>query len=155
MRLREVIQYGTRAEQPAATTVDVGVLYGVSDEGVVERSNGTTWDPWGGNTVVVTCKTALFEIAGTATVVAAVPGKRIKVAAVKLITDGDVGVYWRSSVTTPLEGQQVLAPNGGYTESLPPPNFLFATAQGESLDLVISGYGTVAGRVTYWDSDAT
>lgn len=155
MRLREVIQFGIRADQPAATAVDVGVLYGVSDEGVIERSNGTTWDPFGGGSMAVTCKTAMFEIAATATVVAAVPGKRIKVAAVKLITDGDTGVYWRSSTTTPLEGQQVLAPNGGYTESLPPPNFLFATAQGESLDLNISGYGTVAGRVTYWDSDAT
>lgn len=51
--LSNVILRGTRAAQPAATTVGAGTLYGVTDEGdIIERSNGTTWDnysPTGGS----------------------------------------------------------------------------------------------------------
>ncbi len=42
--LSAVITRGTRAAQPAATTVAIGTLYFVTDESVTERSNGTTWD---------------------------------------------------------------------------------------------------------------
>jgi hypothetical protein len=42
-RVRDIIQRGTRAAQPLATAVDVGVLYYVTDELVTERSNGTVW----------------------------------------------------------------------------------------------------------------
>jgi hypothetical protein len=46
--LESVIMRDTRANQPAATAVGVGTLYSVSDEsGIVERSNGTTWDAFG------------------------------------------------------------------------------------------------------------
>lgn len=44
MKLEEVILYDDRASQPLATTVPVGTLYYVTDEGLTERSNGTTWD---------------------------------------------------------------------------------------------------------------
>jgi hypothetical protein len=43
----DVMQYDTRANQPSAADVPIGTLYGVTDEAVVERSNGTTWDPFG------------------------------------------------------------------------------------------------------------
>lgn len=43
MKLEEVILRGTRAAQAAATAVPVGTLYFVTDEGLLERSNGTTW----------------------------------------------------------------------------------------------------------------
>ncbi len=43
-RLRDWNTKGLRAAQPAATAVDEGYLYYVSDEDVLERSNGTTWD---------------------------------------------------------------------------------------------------------------
>jgi hypothetical protein len=46
MRLRDVIQRDTRANQPAATTKPVGSLYYVTDEEVLERGNGTTWDSY-------------------------------------------------------------------------------------------------------------
>jgi hypothetical protein len=47
-RLREVILRGTRILQPAATTVDVGVLYCVTDEAnIVERSSGAVWQAYG------------------------------------------------------------------------------------------------------------
>ena len=45
--LADAIQYDTRANQPLATSVAVGTLYGVSDENVIERSNGTTWEAFG------------------------------------------------------------------------------------------------------------
>lgn len=41
------IQYGPRFAQPSADTVMVGTIYGVSDEQVIERSNGTVWEPFG------------------------------------------------------------------------------------------------------------
>ena len=46
MDLTDVILRGTRAAQPAATTVAVGSLYYVTDESKTERSNGTTWDDY-------------------------------------------------------------------------------------------------------------
>jgi len=49
-RLRDANLYGTRAAQPAATAVDVGTVYAVSDEGgIMERSDGTDWQGVGGN----------------------------------------------------------------------------------------------------------
>lgn len=41
------IQRGTRATQPPAGSVSPGTLYGVSDENVIERSNGTSWESFG------------------------------------------------------------------------------------------------------------
>jgi hypothetical protein len=49
--LASVIERGTRAAQPAATTVATGTLYFVTDELVTERSNGTTWDSYSATTV--------------------------------------------------------------------------------------------------------
>jgi hypothetical protein len=37
---------GTRAAQPLATAIAQGSLYYVTDEQVIEQSNGTTWDSW-------------------------------------------------------------------------------------------------------------
>lgn len=42
--LPEVHMRGTRAAQPAATTVSVGALYHVTNEGRTERSNGSAWE---------------------------------------------------------------------------------------------------------------
>lgn len=39
-------QIGLRSEQPAATDVSPGVLYYVTDENLLERSNGTTWETY-------------------------------------------------------------------------------------------------------------
>lgn len=44
MKLEQVIQRDTRANQPLATVVPVGTLYFVTDESVTERSNGTAWE---------------------------------------------------------------------------------------------------------------
>lgn len=45
-KTRGIIRRGTRALQPAATTVLTGTLYFVTDELIIERSNGTTWDSY-------------------------------------------------------------------------------------------------------------
>jgi hypothetical protein len=43
-----ILQRGTRAAQPAATSVAVGVLYCVEDENfIVEQSDGATWEEYG------------------------------------------------------------------------------------------------------------
>jgi len=47
VNVQAFIQSGTRANQPNASAVPIGTLYGVSDESVIERSNGTTWDAFG------------------------------------------------------------------------------------------------------------
>ena len=44
--LSSVIQRGTRASQPAATTVSIGTLYYVTDEHVIERSTGSAWQSY-------------------------------------------------------------------------------------------------------------
>lgn len=41
-----LIQLGTRASQPAASGVPIGTLYYVTDEGVIERSDGASWDTY-------------------------------------------------------------------------------------------------------------
>jgi hypothetical protein len=101
-----------------------------------------------------TKKSQKFSLSGTGTVVSAVSTKRIKVYAVKLLTSAALTVKFRDGGSTDLEDAQSLAANGGFTESVAPPDFLFATSAGNSLDLVIAGAGTVAGRVSYWDDDA-
>lgn len=44
------LQRGTRASQPAATAVNTGTLYFVTDEGVTERSTGAVWQSFSGIT---------------------------------------------------------------------------------------------------------
>jgi hypothetical protein len=44
----DIHRRGTRASQPAATTVTVGTLYFVTDENLTERSTGTAWETYSG-----------------------------------------------------------------------------------------------------------
>lgn len=101
-----------------------------------------------------TLKSAVVSLTATGTVIALVAGKRIKVYAIKLVCSAALVVNWRSGASTALEGAQSIAINGGYVENVNPPSFLFGTVAGESLDLVITGVGTAAGRVSYWTDDA-
>ncbi len=100
-------------------------------------------------------KSASFSLSATGTVVPAVSGKKIKVYAVKLVASAAISVNFRDGASTNLEGSMALAANGGFVEFVNPPNFLLASAAGNSLDLVVSGAGTAAGRVSYWDDDNT
>jgi hypothetical protein len=45
--LASLIRRGTRLAQPLATAVLIGTLYHVTDENLVERSDGTTWQVFG------------------------------------------------------------------------------------------------------------
>ncbi len=40
---QDLVQRGTRAAQPAATTVAIGTIYYVTDENKTERSSGSAW----------------------------------------------------------------------------------------------------------------
>ena len=104
---------------------------------------------------VKTLKSASFSLSATGTVITAVATKRLKVYAIKLVVSAAISVNFRDGASTGLEGAQAIAANGGYIESVNPPAFLFGTTAGNSLDLVISGTGTAAGRVSYWDDDTT
>lgn len=82
-------------------------------------------------------------------VAAAGAGKKIRVFAVKLVAGGAVSTTWQTAATA-LEGAVPHAANGGYTESVDPPAFLFETAANEALNLLSSGAVQVSGRVSYW-----
>ena len=123
-------------------------------DGTVAATQSGTWTVIDGG-AGKTLKTAAVSLTTTGTAIAAVPTKRLKVYAVKLVVSAALSVHWRDGATTVLEGAQPLAANGGYTEAVAPPAFLFATTAGQSLDLVISGTGTAAGRVSYWDDDGS
>ena len=103
----------------------------------------------------ITVKSVAVDISATGTVIAAVVGKKIKVFAVKLILSATLSINFRNGAATLLEGPMPMTANSGYVESVTPPMFLFCTSVGASLDLVILGTGTVAGRISYWDDDAT
>lgn len=102
-----------------------------------------------------TLKSAAFSLSATGTVVSAAASKRIKVYAVKLVATAAISVNFRDGASTNLEGAQLILANGGFTEAVSPPAWLFASSAGNSLDLVISGIGIAAGRVSYFDDDAT
>jgi len=104
---------------------------------------------------VPTLKTAPINLTATGTVVSAVATKRLKVYSVLLGCSANLTVNWRDGAATAIDGPMVIAANGGYALAASYPTFLFASSAGNSLDLVISGTGTVAGRVSYWDTDTT
>lgn len=137
----------------ANSGVDIGDVDVLSMPAVVLAAGsaaiGTTTDGGSGKTL----KSAAFSLSVTGTVVSAVASKRLKVYAVKLFVSTALTINFRDGASTNLEGGQ-LVPTG-FVETVKPPEFLFATTAGNSLDLVIVGVGTAAGRVSYWDSDAT
>ena len=102
-----------------------------------------------------TIKVASISLSATGTVIPAVASKRIKVFACKVVCGAALSLNWRDGANLNLEGVQALPLNGGYAESVNPPAFLFGTTAGNSLDLVITGVGSVGGRLSYWDDDAT
>jgi hypothetical protein len=100
-------------------------------------------------------KTIPFSISSTGTVISAVTSKIIKVYAIKCIVSAAMSINFRDGSSTDIEGAMPIAANGGYVESVTPPSFILKTTAGNSLDLVITGTGTVSGRISYWDGDET
>ena len=134
----------------APTTAVTGPLTDAQLRAAAVPISGTVIDGGAGKTL----KSASFSLAATGTVVAAVGGKRIKVFATKLCVSAAISVNFRDGAAAALEGSMPLALSGGFVEVIQPPAFLFATPAGNSLDLVVTGIGTAAGRVSYWDDDA-
>lgn len=53
MKIADYVLRGTRALQPAATTVSIGAEYYVTDEAVLERSNGTSWETYSNSSQLI------------------------------------------------------------------------------------------------------
>lgn len=88
-----------------------------------------------------------FEISSDETIVPGVAGKRIYVYAAKQVMKEKAETNWKDGLKD-LEGAQEYVENGGYTESVNPPLYLFRTSLGDSLNLATTG--VTAGRVSYW-----
>ena len=106
-------------------------------------------------------KNVTGTISATATLVAAVTGKRIKVIAFSLITSSTTAVTctFKSGAggtakwTIPLQ-----APAGtiaGANLSIPAPSFLFATAASSLLELALSAAVAVTYSIAYFDDDSS
>ena len=100
-------------------------------------------------------RSAPISLNSTGTIILAVPGKRIKIFAIKLVVSAIMSIQFRDGQGNVLEGLQAMLANSGFVECVNPPTFLFGTTQGNSLDMVISGAGSVGGRVSYWADDVT
>ena len=98
-----------------------------------------------------TLKSAAISLSASGIVVAAVTNKKICVYSVKLVASAACTVKFSSNGSTDLEGAQSLSANGGFTETVQPPDYLFETADGESLNLIITGSTNVGGRVSYFE----
>ena len=131
----------TETQPVSAANLDIRDLTSASDSvSAVDVGSGKT------------LLTASFSLSATGAAIAAItgPNKVIYVYAIKLVVSAALSVSWRSGGSTSLEGAQPIAANGGYVEAVNPPSYLLKTASGESLDLVITGTGTAAGRISYW-----
>lgn len=96
----------------------------------------------------LTLLSASFEVSINTAIIAATAGKSVRVYAVKLVAASASDVKWETSTGTDIEGTQSFPLNGGYTEAVDPPAYLFSTPSGQGLSLVTNA--AVAGRVSYW-----
>lgn len=92
-------------------------------------------------------------VSGDNTIVAAAPGRKIRVIAYLAIAGGDVSIRWKSGSTS-LSGAMALAANGGAAPAgagESPSGYigLMETAPGQALVLNLSGAVQVSGHLTY------
>ncbi len=86
---------------------------------------------------------------GATTIVAAVPGKIIRVISLYMVVGGAVNINWQSHTTTSdSDGVQDFATNGGIVLPFNPIGW-FDTVAGEALDIVTSNGSQVGGNLTY------
>lgn len=96
-----------------------------------------------------TVKYAKVAISATGTIVAAVPGKKIRVLAAWLSCAGTVNVKWQSHVTpTDLTGLLYGVANSGIVLPYNEKGW-FETVAGEALDLNLSASIAVGGSIAY------
>jgi len=90
---------------------------------------------------------------GDNTLVALVTGKRIKVFAIVLISEGTVNVTFKSGASTSLTGAMNFQAREGFTIAVSPPAFVLQTAAGEAFVMNLSAAVQVDGWIAYWDDD--
>ena len=86
--------------------------------------------------------------AGDNTLVAAVPGKKLRVLKYTIVTSGSVAAKFRSSSGSDLSGPMTLAANSGVGGAFCPIGLL-ETIAGDALVLNLSAVVPVAGHLTY------
>jgi len=86
---------------------------------------------------------------GDNTVVAAIPGKRIKVIGYALVSTSANTIRWKSGAAANLSGAMALAANGGLSSPSDKNTVEFETAVGEALVLNLTGATNVGGHVVY------
>lgn len=129
-----------------------GVWINASDQisTIVTNADGTSVSsntPQLGQTLAV----ATIDKTATGTVISAVASQSIYVYALRVVSQSTgMGINWRSGASTALDASETYGVAEGYAMNVNPPAYLYKTAAGESLDIVISGTGTVRGIVFYW-----
>lgn len=87
-------------------------------------------------------------------VVPVVTGKKIKVYGIEFKANAAIAVTIQSGSTNLLGAVGYIA-NAGPNIMVNPPNFLYATAAGQALNITAQGIGTLTGSLYYWDDDAS
>lgn len=100
---------------------------------------------------------SLVSLTGNTDLVAAIPGKVIKVYSflVNAVSATTLTQFVSGPVegsNTPLQGPQTWPSGGGYVRYLDPPGFFFCTAVGKGLGILTDG--NISGDLSYWDSDS-
>lgn len=96
-------------------------------------------------------QSAAVTVAGSqtgSTLVAAVAGKSIYAYYIKMVATAATTIKLLSN-TTAFNGPESYPTQGGYIDSLPPPDYVHKTASGEALKIT-TGPGAVEGFVKYW-----
>ena len=100
----------------------------------------------------ITIESTAFTVSGSATVVAAVTGKKIKVFSILMSgLTSTTQVHFQNGLTSDFDSAFVVG-SSVISNSVNPPAFLFSTSSGTSLTTVTTG--TVSGRVSYWTDDS-
>lgn len=157
------VSSGTVTALAAGTQIVSGtvVTSGGSGPGTVAISGGTIGMLTAGTvaisgTVPMThgrtlASTAVTANSGTTTIVTPGGGTQVRVYAA-LLSAGTTGAFiLRSGNNLPLTGTISVDQYGGFTQSVTPPAWLYATAAGSSLQLVVtSGTPNIGGVISYW-----
>jgi len=133
-----------------ASSVPVAIA---SNQSAVPVS-GTITDGGAGKTL----KRLAGSTAATASIIAAVGGKRLKVFAFAVQSRNDtMTVQMRDGAAGSMTSLQwsLNTREGVVASAINPPGFLFGTTAGNALDLVVTGTGTIHWEVSYWDDDAS
>jgi hypothetical protein len=92
-------------------------------------------------------------VSGQNTLIAAVTGKRLKVYALVLISEGTVGVEFRDGASTALTGRMNFQAREGLTIAVAPPAFLLQTTAGNAFTMNLDAAVQIDGWFAYWDDD--